>query len=263
MDTAGREGCAAAATISLLSGATESRRARPGQRVAGPGAARPLPPHRPPLGRAACRTAGGASAGRRCVRAHRDRPCAGPGRARQPDRAARRRVECFVTRTRTLRSCVDPPTSGAGRFPARPRTGPRRPGARRVRRRPAPLRRPEEPQELRGTSPITKASGTRRVVLTRVAVNKRLRDAPVPSSVRRVDMPPPRARVYCDAHRAAAPPSIPASRPASAGRPARQHPARLPAASHCLQRANRLAVHTEINRRPATRIKQDQKGFPV
>jgi len=50
---------------------------------------------------------------------------------------------------------------------------------------------PKSRKNYAGTSPITKASGTRRVVLTRVAVNKRLRDAPVPSSVRRVDMPPP------------------------------------------------------------------------
>ena len=53
---------------------------------------------------------------------------------------------------------------------------------------------PKSRKNYAGTSPITKASGTRRVVLTRVAVNKRLRDAPVPSSVRRVDMLP-RARV--------------------------------------------------------------------
>ncbi len=44
---------------------------------------------------------------------------------------------------------------------------------------------PKSRKNYAGTSPITKASGTRRVVLARVAVNKRLRDAPVPSSVRR------------------------------------------------------------------------------
>src|SRR5262249_32691711 len=51
------------------------------------------------------------------------------------------------------------------------------------------------------TSPITRASGTRRVVLTRVAANKRLRDALYLQAFAALSASPG-ARAYYDAHRA-------------------------------------------------------------
>ena len=52
-----------------------------------------------------------------------------------------------------------------------------------------------------GTSPITRASGTRRVVLTRVACNKRLRDALYLQAFAALSRSPG-ARACYDAHRA-------------------------------------------------------------
>lgn len=52
-----------------------------------------------------------------------------------------------------------------------------------------------------GTSPITRASGTRRVVLTRIACNKRLRDALYLQAFTAMRASPG-ARAYYDAHRA-------------------------------------------------------------
>ncbi|WP_131803655.1 transposase, partial [Pseudofrankia sp. EUN1h] len=52
-----------------------------------------------------------------------------------------------------------------------------------------------------GTAPITRASGTRRIVLARVAVNKRLRDALYLQAFAALGVSPG-ARAYYDAHRA-------------------------------------------------------------
>ena len=52
-----------------------------------------------------------------------------------------------------------------------------------------------------GTSPITRASGTRRVVLARVAGNKRLRDALYLQAFSALSRSPG-ARAYYDSHRA-------------------------------------------------------------
>jgi len=69
--------------------------------------------------------------------------------------------------TRTLRS------TGRARYGSRPR----RPGARRVRRRPPPLRGGKACRNYAATSPVTRASGKKKVVAVRFARNDRLLNA--------------------------------------------------------------------------------------
>ncbi len=61
---------------------------------------------------------------------------------------------------------------------------------------------PKARKNYAGTAPITKASGTRRLVLARVATNKRLRDALHLQAFTAISVSPG-ARAYYDARRAA------------------------------------------------------------
>ena len=90
-----------------------------------------------------------------------------------------------------------------------------------------------------GTSPITRASGTRKVVLARYARNRRLADALQQwafCSLRGS----PGARAYYDALRARK--HRPPGRAAPARQPPRRHPARLPENPHPLRREHRLGT---------------------
>ena len=90
-----------------------------------------------------------------------------------------------------------------------------------------------------GTSPITKTSGTRRVVLARYARNRRLADALHQQAFRRAQRltrrpsvlrPPPSPRRH------------PPSSPAGASQPPRRHPRRLPTPPLQLRRSHRLGA---------------------
>jgi hypothetical protein len=96
-----------------------------------------------------------------------------------------------------------------------------------------------------GTAPITRASGTRRVVLARIARNRRLADAcslwAFAALTRSAG-----ARALYDRQRqrgADPPPS-----PTSTRKPPRRHPPRLPPPPHHLQRNDRLGPRTHATR---------------
>ena len=88
-----------------------------------------------------------------------------------------------------------------------------------------------------GTSPITRASGNRRVVLARYARNRRLADA-VHQWAFCAMRGSPGARAYYQSLRERG--TGHQSRSASARQPPRRHPARLPQNQHGLQRDHRL-----------------------
>ena len=92
--------------------------------------------------------------------------------------------------TRTLRSSSPSPAWGR----------PRRPGARRVRRRPARYADAKARKNYAGTSPITRPSGKKKIVLARYVHNDRLVDALSPSLRRAAASPG--ARAYYDQLRA-------------------------------------------------------------
>ena len=83
-------------------------------------------------------------------------------------------------------------------------------------------------------SPITKASGTKQVVLARYARNRRLGDALFLQAYSALRASPG-ARAFYDRQRARGATHY------QALEPARRHPARLPAASNRLRRAPRMA----------------------
>jgi hypothetical protein len=125
----------------------------------------------------------------------------------------------------------------------RPRTHSRRPGASRVRRRrPRPATSTPKPvKNYSGMSPITKASGTKRVVLARFARNHRLGDALFLQAFAATQQLPRRPRVLRPLSRSRSHP-LPSS--PSPREPARRHPPRLPANPHPLQRTPRMAHRT-------------------
>ncbi len=88
-----------------------------------------------------------------------------------------------------------------------------------------------------GTSPITRASGSRRIVLARYARNRRLADAAAPVGVLLAERLTRCPRLLPGAalarHRAS-------GRPPPTQQPPRRHPARLPEDRHRLQRTHRL-----------------------
>ena len=96
-----------------------------------------------------------------------------------------------------------------------------------------------------GMSPITKASGTKRVVLARYARNRRLGDALFLQAYSALGLtrspgvlrPPPGPRRH------------PLPSPPRPRQPARRHPPRLPAHPHALRRTPRLAHRTRPGRR--------------
>ena len=88
-----------------------------------------------------------------------------------------------------------------------------------------------------GTSPITRASGTRRVVLARHVRNQRLADAIYLWAFAALTASPG-ARAFYDTRRAAGDTHHAALR--ALGQPPRRHPPRLPRPPHPLQRNHRL-----------------------
>ena len=90
-----------------------------------------------------------------------------------------------------------------------------------------------------GTSPITRASGTRRVVLARHVRNKRLADAIYLWAFSALAASPG-ARQFYDARRAAG--DTQPRRPPRPRQPPRRHPARLPGQPHSPQRNHRLGA---------------------
>jgi hypothetical protein len=90
-----------------------------------------------------------------------------------------------------------------------------------------------------GTSPITRASGSKRVVLARYARNRRLADA-VQQWAFCAMRGSPGARAYYQACANATPVTRPPGRPASTRQPPRGHPPRLSQDRHPLQRSHRL-----------------------
>ena len=90
-----------------------------------------------------------------------------------------------------------------------------------------------------GTTPITRASGKKRVVLARYVRNDRLADALYQQAFAALTASPG-ARAYYDRHRAAGATHHQALR--TARQPARRHPARLPQHPHPLRRSHRLAL---------------------
>ena len=92
-----------------------------------------------------------------------------------------------------------------------------------------------------GMSPITKASGTKRVVLARFARNRRLGDALFLQAFAALEQFPRRPRLLRPAAR---PRSHPLPSPPHPRQPARRHPPRLPTKPHPLRRAPRLAQRT-------------------
>jgi transposase len=92
-----------------------------------------------------------------------------------------------------------------------------------------------------GTSPITKASGTRRVVLARYARNRR----PAPTGLHRPHRIPRRPRLL---RRPPNPRRHPPPSPQSTGQPPRRHPPRLPTTPHHLQRTHRMGTPHQHSR---------------
>ena len=99
-----------------------------------------------------------------------------------------------------------------------------------------------------GTSPITRASGKKKVVLARFVHNDRLVDALMSPGVLRAAGLARRPRLLRQATR---PRARPQRRAAPARQPARRHPARLPQDPHPLRRGDRLVTRTtKINELP-------------
>ena len=92
-----------------------------------------------------------------------------------------------------------------------------------------------------GMSPITKASGTKRVVLARYARNRRLGDALLQQAFAALTSLTRRPRLLRPAPR---PRRHPLPSPPSPRQPARRHPPRLPTPPHPLRRTPRLAHRT-------------------
>ena len=90
-----------------------------------------------------------------------------------------------------------------------------------------------------GTSPITRASGTKKVVLARYARNRRLGDALQQWAFCSLRGSPGATRLLPPAPR---PQDRPPSRAAPAREPPRRHPARLPEDPHPLRRTHRLGT---------------------
>ena len=88
-----------------------------------------------------------------------------------------------------------------------------------------------------GTSPITRASGTKKVVLARYARNERLGDAVQQWAFGCAERITRRARLL---RRAPSPQDRPPSSATPTRQPARRHPARLPEDRHPLRRKHRL-----------------------
>ena len=107
----------------------------------------------------------------------------------------------------------------------------------RVRRRPAPLRHRQEPQDYAGTSPITRASGKKKIVPGPVRTQR--------PAHRRADAPGLRraqglTRRPCLLRRPARQGMRAQRGPAEPGQPPGRHPARLPQDPHPLRRGHRL-----------------------
>ena len=102
-----------------------------------------------------------------------------------------------------------------------------------------------------GMSPITKASGTKRVVLARYARNTRLADALTQQAFAALTSSPG-ARAYYDTHRAKGASHHQALR--ALAQPPRRHPPRLPTPPHPLRRDHRLGTtsHHRRHRRLTT-----------
>ena len=95
-----------------------------------------------------------------------------------------------------------------------------------------------------GTSPITRASGTKRVVLARYARNHRLADGHLPVGVRRAQR---LTRSPCFLRHPAGGRRHPPRRPSGPRKPPRRHPARLRRSPHRLQRDHRLGTPCREN----------------
>ena len=92
-----------------------------------------------------------------------------------------------------------------------------------------------------GMSPITRASGTKRVVLARYARNRRLADALYQQAFAALSTSPG-ARAYYDRQRARGASHHPS--PTRPGQPSGRHPPRMPHTPHPLRRSHRLAAPT-------------------
>jgi hypothetical protein len=101
-----------------------------------------------------------------------------------------------------------------------------------------------------GMSPITRASGARRVVLARYARNRRLGDALLLQAYAALRVSPG-ARAFCDQHRARGATPLPS--PPRPRQPPRRHPPRLPANTHPLRRTACLADRAPAARRRLNR----------
>ena len=131
----------------------------------------------------------------------------GDHRDGRPDRGARRAGGRVLASTRTLRSTASQPGLGTilgARVLAEFGDDPDRYADAKARKNYA------------GTSPITRASGTKRVVLARHARNRRLADALYQQAFAALTGSPG-ARAYYDRHRAAAPPTTKPSAPSPTG----------------------------------------------
>jgi transposase len=101
-----------------------------------------------------------------------------------------------------------------------------------------------------GSSPITKASGTRKVVLARFARNKHLADACYMWAFASISASPG-ARAFYDERRTAGDTH---HRPASPGQPPRRYPPRLPPPPGPLRRGHRLGASGESCRLTVTAV---------
>jgi transposase len=122
---------------------------------------------------------------------------------------------------------------------------PRRPGARRVRRRPAPVRLGQGPQELRRHQPDHQSIRQKEDRPGPARAQRPAHRCPDGPGLLRADRLSRRPRLLRPATR---PRRRPQPRPPPTRQPTRRHPARLPQNRHTLRRSNRLAPPHQISR---------------
>jgi transposase len=119
---------------------------------------------------------------------------------------------------------------------------------------------PKARKNYSGMAPITRASGTKRLVLARYARNRRLADALYQQAVSALTALTGSPGLLRPATRPRRHPPPGSTRP---GQPTRRHPARLPASPQPLRRGHRLAPRSRSSRRRLTAYSRGMSERPT